>query len=76
VLVLSRKGGNILFVILMVLAMSLIMSLAMTVVNTGVRGDLIGRWMRGFVISFLVALPSAFIVVPLMRRLADAFVSR
>ncbi len=73
---LSRKGGNILFVVLMVLAMSLIMSLAMTVIDTGVRGDLIGRWMRGFVIAFLVSLPAAFIVVPLMRRLADACVSR
>ncbi len=73
---LSRKGGNILFVVLMVLAMSLVISLAMTLLNTGVRGDLIGRWMRGFAIAFLVALPGAFIIVPLMRRLADACVSR
>jgi hypothetical protein len=74
--VLSRKGANVVFILLMVTSMSLVMSLAMTIVNTGLSGNLVARWMRGFAIAFLVALPTAFLVVPTMRRIADALVSK
>lgn len=72
---LSRKQGHVLFIILVAGCMSCIISLAMVIVNTGVRGDLTGRWLKSWAIAFMIALPAAALLVPLLRKLADRFVS-
>lgn len=71
---LSRRGANVLFVFLLSGSMAAIMSLAMTIVNTGVDAHLVARWLRNFLIAWLIAFPSALLVVPPIRRFVDSFV--
>ncbi|MDX2131233.1 MAG: DUF2798 domain-containing protein [Planctomycetota bacterium] len=70
---LSRTQANIVSVALIAFTMSGVMSLAMVIVNTGLGGALVGRWMRSWVIAFIIALPVAFIVIPAIRRLVGRF---
>lgn len=69
---LSRRGANTLFVLLLSGAMAAIMSLAMTIVNTGVDAHLIARWLRNFLLAWLIAFPTALLIVPPIRRFTDA----
>ncbi|MBY0113463.1 MAG: DUF2798 domain-containing protein [Phycisphaerales bacterium] len=71
---LSRRGANIVFVLMLSGAMAAIMSLAMTIINTGVDGHLMARWLRNFVIAWMIAFPSALLLVPPIRRFADSMV--
>jgi hypothetical protein len=70
---LSRRGSNVLFVLMLSGAMAAIMSLAMTIVNTGVDAHLVARWLRSFVIAWIIAFPSAMLLLPPIRRFADSF---
>ncbi len=71
---LSRRGGNLLFVILMATTMSLVMSFAMTLVNSGFNSAFLDRWMRSFGIGLLVSVPTALLIVPVLRRFVDGLV--
>lgn len=73
---LSRRGANVLFIILMAMGMSLVMSFAMTLLHVRLDSGFVNRWMRAFLLGWLVATPTAFVVVPLVRRVTDALVSR
>ena len=68
---LSRRGANVLFVLLLSGTMAAIMSLAMTIVNTGVDARLVARWLRNFLIAWLIAFPSALLLVQPIRRFTD-----
>lgn len=68
---LSRRQGGYLFIVLMCVAMSLVMSLAMTIVNRGIGEGLLRAWGRSAAIGFMVALPSALVIVPPIRRFVD-----
>ncbi len=69
---LTRQQGHVLFVVLMATSMSFIMSLAMTALNAPLDAHFMQRWFRSFLVGALVAIPSAMIVVPVMRRIADS----
>jgi hypothetical protein len=71
---LSRRGANVLFVLVLSGAMAAIMSLAMTIVHSGVDASLVSRWLRSFLIAWLIAFPSALLIVPPIRRFTDSFV--
>jgi len=43
----------------------------MTMVNFGLRDGFFRTWTRSGLIGFLVALPTALLIVPPLRRLAD-----
>lgn len=66
---LSPRQAQLLFITLMVFAMSLVMSLAMTLVNFGVGGFVLTRWLRSWGTAALVAWPTAYVVVPAVRRI-------
>jgi hypothetical protein len=68
---LSRRGANILFVVLMAGVMSFVMSFVMTLANTRLDSGFWDRWLRAFVLGYVVALPTAMVVVPLVRRFTD-----
>ena len=67
----ARARANFLFVVLMCIVMCSVMSFAMTILNHGLRDGFLRVWMRSGSIGFLVALPTALLVVPPLRRLAD-----
>ncbi len=67
----SRRRANFLFVLLMCIVMCTVMSLAMTILNRGFEPGFIRVWIRSAAIGFLVALPTALLVVPPLRRVAD-----
>lgn len=67
----SRRRANFVFVLLMCIVMCTVMSLAMTILNRGFEPGFIRVWVRSAVIGFLVALPTALLVVPPLRRAAD-----
>lgn len=55
------------FVPLMALTMSGLMSLFMTAFTVGVNATLLALWPRQWLVGFAVALPTALLVVPLIR---------
>lgn len=67
----SRRRANFVFILLMCIVMCTVMSLAMTILNRGFEPGFVRFWMRSAAIGFLVALPTALLVVPPLRRVAD-----
>lgn len=67
----SRRRANFVFVLLMCIVMCTVMSLAMTILNRGFEPGFVRIWIRSAAIGFLVALPTALLVVPPLRRVAD-----
>jgi len=55
------------FVPLIALAMSGFMSLVMSAVNFGVGPEFPSLWLRNWLLAFTVALPTALLVVPMIR---------
>lgn len=50
--------------------MSAIMSLVITTFNIGLVSDLFIQWLHAWAFAFAVALPTIFIVAPLVRKLS------
>jgi len=59
----------------MSLIMSFAMSLTLTLVNLGLISEFFEKWIRAFGISFVVALPTSLIVVPLAKRIVEKITS-
>ena len=55
----------------MSLTMSFSISFVLTLINAGLIPDFLSVWMRSFTIGFIVALPIALIVVPIMQKVVD-----
>lgn len=66
-----KRLSGLVFVASVAFTMSAVMSLAITIVNTGVGGDLAGRWLKAWPIAFMIALPTALVLIPTLRRLVD-----
>jgi len=71
----SRRYSTILFGIIMSLVMSFTMSLTLTLINLGFIPEFLGRWARAFGISFIVALPTSLMIVPLARKIVEKITS-
>lgn len=54
----------------MAVIMSCIMSFVITTFNVGLVPDLLSIWLRAWGFAFLVALPTIFVVAPVVRKLA------
>lgn len=65
----SPRRQQAVFVTLMVLAMSFVISLTMALINMPLDSRFPGRWVRNWLIAMLVAWPTAYIVVPNVRRI-------
>jgi len=68
----KKKYSWILFAFFMSLMMSFSISFVLTLINAGLIPDFPSVWMRGFIIGFIVALPIALIVVPIMQKVVDS----
>lgn len=55
----------------MALCMSIFMSLVMVFVNVGVSPYFFKAWLKSWSIGFLVSLPLAFIVPPMINKFAN-----
>jgi hypothetical protein len=65
----SARRQQVVFVTLMVLAMSFVISLAMAVMNLPLDERFLARWLKSWLLAILVAWPTAYIVVPSVRRI-------
>jgi hypothetical protein len=65
----SPRRQTVVFVTLMVLAMSFVISLAMALINLPLDERFLGRWVKNWLLAMLVAWPTAYIVVPAVRRI-------
>jgi len=59
----------------MSLAMSFVMSFTLTLINLGYVPSFFEKWIRGFAISFIVALPTSLIIVPVAKRIVEKLTS-
>lgn len=60
---------KLLFPILMAFFMSLIMSAVVTLINFGLTAQFPLMWIRAFAVSFVVAVPTAMFVAPLVQKI-------
>lgn len=70
---LTRGQAHVLTIVLIAFSMSGVMSLAMVIVNTGVGGDVVARWIRSWIIAFLIAMPTAAVLIPAVKRFVGRF---
>ncbi len=59
------------FIVLLTVALAFLLSLAMTVLHHRIDAWFITRWMRGWAICSIIAIPSALLIAPPLRALAD-----
>ena len=74
-MMLTRKQGQVVFILLMVITMSGAISLASTFLTFGFDhslGYFIGRWLKAWVIGLVVGFPVAVVVFPLLRKFVDS----
>ncbi|WP_386758189.1 DUF2798 domain-containing protein [Lysobacter cavernae] len=66
---LTPRQAQFAFVPLMVTAMSAVISFAMTAMHHGAAPGLVQVWLQHWPVAFVVALPTAWVVVPAVRAL-------
>ncbi len=73
---LTARQAQFAFIPLMVTAMSGVISLVMTLLHHGLAPGLLDAWLLNWLLAFVVALPSAWVIVPgvrtLLARLTEA----
>lgn len=68
---LSQRTAKFLFAPTVALCMSGMMSFALTIINQGIDTNFIFKWLTGFGISFVVALPVSWFAVPRIQKFFD-----
>lgn len=68
---LSPRLKPVVFITLMAMAMSVVMSFAMTVLNHKLDAWFVQKWLRACAIAFVVALPTALTLAPILRSVTD-----
>jgi hypothetical protein len=71
----NKKYSGFLTVFIMVIALDSTMSFVMTSVNVGWTEMFLQNFVNGWLIGFVVALPTSIIVLPLANRLVNKIVS-
>lgn len=69
---LSARSQHLLFITLMVAAMSCVISLTLTIIKVGFDhslGYLLNQWLKNWALAAIVAWPTAYIVVPVVRKI-------
>ena len=51
--------------------MSVIMSFVITVANLGFEDNFFYKWGKAFLVGFAISLPTALVVVPIAKKMAD-----
>jgi hypothetical protein len=47
------------------------MSLTLTLINMVLVPDFFERWIKAFIIGFLVSFPTSLVITPIVRKIAD-----
>lgn len=69
-----QKKFHLVFSLVMGALMISLMTLVITFVNVGLVEDFIGRWLRAFLIAYVVGVPVIFFLAPFARKIAARFV--
>jgi hypothetical protein len=64
----DKKYSTLLFVTIMVLCMTFVISLALTIIRSGFSAGFTLLWLRAWGLAFIVAWPTAMLVVPFARK--------
>jgi len=65
-----QKKFHLVFSAIMGALMISLMTLVITFVNVGLVEDFIGRWLRAFLIAYVVGVPVIFFLAPMARKIA------
>ena len=64
-----QKKFHLVFSIVMGAMMISLMTLVITFVNVGLVEDFLGRWLRAFLIAYVVGVPVIFFLAPMARKI-------
>jgi len=70
----SNKLRGILVAFFMTLALDTTMTFVMTIVNTGWDEGFIFRFLKGWIIGFIVVFPTSILVIPIAKKLATKLI--
>ena len=65
-----QKKFHLVFSLVMGALMISLMTLVITFVNVGMVEDFVGRWLRAFLIAYVVGVPVIFFLAPMARNIA------
>lgn len=68
---LNKKHSQFLFISIMVTMMVFNVSLFVTLISIGLTSNFIEIWARAYMIGFAIALPTAFVVVRIARKIVE-----
>jgi len=66
-----KKAAQFISMTLMVLIMTFVVVFVSTAVNFGFSDLLVLRWMKGWSVAFIVALPTVLLIMPFIRKLVE-----
>ena len=69
-----QKKFHLVFSLVMGALMISLMTLVITFVNVGMVEDFVGRWLRAFLIAYVVGVPVIFFLAPFARKITARFV--
>ena len=64
-----QKKFHLVFSLVMGALMISLMTLVITFVNVGLVEDFLGRWLRAFLIAYVVGVPVIFFLAPMARKI-------
>ena len=70
---LTEKQANIISIIILALVMTCIVTLVMALLN---ENFVLAKWLKGWMMSFLVAFPTILILMPNIRKFVFKFVKK
>ena len=69
-----QRKFHLVFSLIMGALMISLMTVVITFVNVGLAEDFLGRWLRAFLIGYVVGVPVIFFLAPLARKITARFV--
>jgi predicted membrane channel-forming protein YqfA (hemolysin III family) len=66
---LPKQRFHLIFSLLMGAMMVFLMTFVITLVNVGLPPDFVSRWLRAFLVAYVVAVPVIYFLAPVARRL-------
>lgn len=71
----NLKHKNLLVALFASVGMSFVMSFTMLLINVGIVDNFIFLWLKAWIISVVVAFPSAILIVPVAQKVASELTS-
>ena len=69
-----QKKFHLVFSAVMGALMISLMTLVITFVNVGLVEDFVGRWLRAFLIAYVVGVPVIFFLAPMARKITGRLI--